>query len=147
MKFRSNIGLDPCAQVVASLGAREVETLAATEILVLDLPDQADEAGFAHALLARADVEFAKLDRIVTPADITPNDPWFGSWQWYLSKIGAPGAWATTTADSRIIIAVLDTGIDSTHPDLQPKLIPGWNIYNSNSDTNDVYGGGLCPFG
>jgi len=147
VQFRSNIGLDHARQVVASLGAREVETLAATEILVLDLPDQADEAGFAHALLARADVEFAKLDRIVTPADITPNDPWFGSWQWYLSKIGAPGAWATTTADSRIIIAVLDTGIDSTHPDLQPKLIPGWNIYNSNSDTNDVYGGGLCPFG
>ena len=147
VKFRANIGLDHARQIVASFGAREAETLSGTGVMVLDLPEQADEAAFAHALTARADVEFAELDRIMPPADITPNDPWFGSWEWYLTKIGAPAAWSTTTGNQSIIIAVLDTGIDSTHPDLQTKLVPGWNIYNNNSDTSDVYGHGTVVAG
>jgi subtilisin family serine protease len=116
-------------------------------VLVLSLPEQADEAGFANALAARPDVEFAELDRIVRPADVTPNDPWFGSWEWYLTKVGAPAAWSTTTGDRSIVIAILDTGVDGTHPDLQSKMVPGWNIYNNNSDTSDVYGHGTVVAG
>jgi thermitase len=147
VKFRANIGLDHARQIVAALGAREADELPAIGVLVLDLPEQADEAAFAHALEARADVEFAELDRVVSPAQITPNDPWFGSWEWYLTKIGAPAAWSTTTGANSIVIAVLDTGVDSAHPDLQAKLVPGWNIYNNNSDTSDVYGHGTVVAG
>ena len=147
VRFRSNVGLDQARQIVAALGVREDGVLPATGVLVLNLPEQADEAGFAHALASRPDVEFAELDRIVKPAEITPNDPWFGSWEWYLTKIGAPAAWSTTTGDSSIIIAILDTGVDGTHPDLQSKMVPGWNIYNNNSDTTDVYGHGTVVAG
>jgi thermitase len=147
VKFRSNVGLDLAQQIIAALGVREAGLLPATGVLVLELPDQADEAGFANALAARPDVEFAELDRIVKPADITPNDPWFGSWEWYLTKIGAPSAWSITTGDSSIVIAILDTGVDGTHPDLQAKMVPGWNIYNNNSDTSDVYGHGTVVAG
>lgn len=147
VKFRANVGLDHARQIVAALGAREADELPRIGVMVLDLPEQADETAFAHALAARADVEFAELDRIVAPAQITPNDPWFGSWEWYLTKISAPAAWSTTTGDKSIIIAILDTGIESTHPDLQAKLVPGWNIYNNNSDTSDVYGHGTVVAG
>jgi subtilisin family serine protease len=147
VKFRSNVGLDHARQIVAALGVREDGVLPATGVLVLSLPEQADEAGFANAMAARPDVEFAELDRIVRPADITPNDPWFGSWEWYLTKIGAPAAWSTTTGDRSIIIAILDTGVDGTHPDLQSKMVPGWNVYNNNSDTSDVYGHGTVVAG
>ena len=147
VKFRDNIGLDHARQIVAALGVRAADQLPATGVLVLALPEQADEAAFAHALSVRDDVEFAELDRIIAPADITPNDPWFGSWEWYLTKIGAPAAWSTTTGRKDIVIAILDTGIDATHPDLQAKLVPGWNIYNNNSDTSDVYGHGTVVAG
>src|ERR1041385_110973 len=147
VKFRENVGLDHARQIVAALGVREDGVLPATGVLVLNLPDQADEPGFANAMAARPDVEFAELDRIVRPADMTPNDPWFGSWEWYLPKIGAPAAWSTTTGDKNIIIAILDTGVDSTHPDLQSKIVPGWNIYNNNSDTSDVFGHGTVVAG
>lgn len=147
VKFRSNVGLDHARQIIAALGVREDGVLPATGVLVLDLPEQADEAAFANALASRPDVEFAELDRIVKPADLTPNDPWFGSWQWYLTKINAPAAWSTTTGNESIIIAILDTGVDGTHPDLQPKMVPGWNIYNNNSDTSDVYGHGTVVAG
>jgi len=82
VKFRSNVGLDNARQIVAALGARDDGELPATGVLVLQLPDQADEEGFANALAARPDVEFAELDRVVKPAEITPNDTWFGSWEW-----------------------------------------------------------------
>lgn len=147
VKFRSNVGLDHAQQIIAALGVREDGVLPATGVHVLDLPEEANEAAFANALAARPDVEFAELDRIVQPADITPNDPWFGSWEWYLTKINAPAAWSVTTGDKSIIIAILDTGVDGTHPDLQAKMVPGWNIYNNNSDTSDVYGHGTVVAG
>jgi thermitase len=146
-KFRANVGLDHAREIVAALGAREESVLPATGVFVLDLPEQADEAGFANALESRPDVEFAELDRIVKPADVTPNDPWFGSWEWYLTRTNTPAAWSITTGDQSIIIAILDTGVDGTHPDLQSKMVPGWNIYNNNSDTSDVYGHGTVVAG
>ncbi|NOX88694.1 MAG: S8 family serine peptidase [Calditrichaeota bacterium] len=39
--------------------------------------------------------------------------------QWYLQKIGIPQAWQKTQGDSSVIVAIIDTGIDYRHPDLQ----------------------------
>jgi subtilisin family serine protease len=137
VKFRSDVGLDHARQVIAALGAREDGMLPRIDVFVLDLPEQADEAAFANALHHRPDVEFAELDRINRPADVTPSDPWYPN-EWYLPKIAAPAAWSSTTGSQSIVIAILDTGVDSTHPDLQNQIVPGWNVYNNNSDTSDV---------
>jgi subtilisin family serine protease len=52
---------------------------------------------------------------------VTPNDPRYGS-QWYLPMIGAPAAWDVTTGDSNVVVAIFDTGVDYTHPDLAPNM-------------------------
>jgi hypothetical protein len=147
VKFRSNVGLDQARQIVAALGVREDGVLPATRVLVLNLPEQADEAGFANALAARPDVEFAELDRIVKPAEVVPNDPWYANWESHLRKIQAPSAWALTTGSSNVTIAILDTGVDASHEDLISKIVPGWNIYNNNSDFTDVAGHGTAVAG
>src|SRR6185503_9912354 len=123
VKFRSNVGLDHARQIVAALGVREDGILPATGVLVLDLPEQADEAAFANALASRPDVEFAELDRIVRPADITPNDPWFTNWEGHLRRIQAPAAWSITTGSTNVVIAILDTGVDANHEDLAGKIV------------------------
>jgi thermitase len=142
VKFRSNFGLDHARQTIAAIGARDADELPALGVFVLDLPEQADEAAFAHAMKMRPDVEFAELDRLVPPADTIPNDPWYGAWQWHLAKISSPAAWSVTTGSNSIVIAILDTGVDGSHEDLANKLVAGRNIYNGNSDTADIAGHG-----
>jgi thermitase len=50
----------------------------------------------------------------------TSNDPFFAS-QWGLPRIETPQAWDTATGDGAVI-AVLDSGIDSSHPDVGSKV-------------------------
>jgi len=76
----------------------------------------------------------------------TPNDPSYGS-QWHLGTIGAPGAWDVTTGSNTVIIAVLDTGIQMNHPDLQGRILPGWDYVNNDSDPSDDHGHGTATAG
>jgi serine protease len=52
---------------------------------------------------------------------LTPNDPIYGS-QAYLGLIKAADAWDITEGDDQLVIGVVDTGGDLTHPDLVDKL-------------------------
>jgi thermitase len=54
------------------------------------------------------------------PPPVYPNDPYYGS-QWGLTRVRAPEAWALSTGQG-VLIAVLDTGTDYTHPDLSGKV-------------------------
>ena len=56
---------------------------------------------------------------LALPASAT-NDPYF-SRQWALSQIGAPQAWTRSTG-SGITIGIVDTGVDTSHPDLAGKV-------------------------
>lgn len=73
------------------------------------------------------EIQFMEPDYAVA-AFQTPNDPEFGR-QWALKNIGQFGgiwgadiraetAWATETGNDSVIVGVLDSGIDWTHPDL-----------------------------
>ncbi|MGQ0536281.1 MAG: S8 family serine peptidase [Methanobacteriota archaeon] len=68
----------------------------------------------------RPDVLDAYQARYLYPLMI-PNGPYFGS-QWGASAIGLPGAWGATVGSHSVKVAVLDTGIDMTHPDLTANV-------------------------
>ncbi len=89
---------------------------------------------------------------------VTPNDPQFLS-QWDLNNYGqdggtpgadihAPAAWSVTTGSGRTVVAVIDTGIDYTHPELYQNIwinqaeIPASRLKN----LVDVDGDGLITF-
>lgn len=50
-----------------------------------------------------------------------PNDTEYDE-QWYLDMIDAPEAWDVETGESSVVIAVLDTGVDLDHPDLEDNI-------------------------
>jgi serine protease len=60
---------------------------------------------------------------LVAPASATTNDP-LRSQEWGLDQIHAEQAWAKTTG-AGVVVAVVDSGVDLTHPDLQANLVPG----------------------
>ncbi|MCX6853589.1 MAG: S8 family serine peptidase, partial [Verrucomicrobia bacterium] len=88
-------------------------------------------------------VKFAEPDFLMSGADTTPNDPLYAGApgpQWHLPKIMAPRAWDVirepkTPADAEsTVVAVVDTGVDYTHPDLAPNM---W------TNPNEIAGNGL----
>jgi subtilisin family serine protease len=114
-------------------------------------------ANQAMERLARHPLVEAVEPNYVVRALVTPNDPRFGE-LWGLQNIGqtggtndadvdAPEAWDTVTGSSSVVTAVIDTGVDYTHPDLaanmwtNPGEIPGNGIDDDgNGYVDDVHG-------
>lgn len=113
--------------------------IGSTGLHIVDLPAGASEQAMVDSLSRHPHFKFAELDRIV-PAQLVTNDPYLGS-EWHLANIGVGQAWDSASGGG-VIVAILDTGVDATHPDLAAQLVAGWNVYDNNANTSDVYGHG-----
>jgi len=85
-------------------------------------------------------VEYAEPN-FVFHATMTPNDTYFTD-QWSLTKVEAPTAWDLGQSADSVQIAVIDTGVDSTHPDLAGKVINGHDYVDNDNDPMDLNGHG-----
>ena len=102
-------------------------------------------------------VKFAEPDFVLTSADVTANDPLFTanatdlSKQWHLAKIRAPRAWDVLTGPpfppahpqyqprlDQTVVAVVDTGIDYTHPDLMSRMWTNIGETGGGKETNNT---------
>jgi hypothetical protein len=115
------------------------------------------------AYQGRADVEYAEFNPIVSIC-VTPDDPSYGR-QWSFERIHASEAWDTCRGANEVVVAIIDTGVDYNHRDLQGNLwvndaelkgvpgvddddngyvddIHGYNFAYNNSDPADDHGHG-----
>jgi len=99
----------------------------------LEVPQDTDILVLANSLMQSPDIEFA-VPNYISHIDNIPNDPNFSN-QWALSKLNLPAAWDVTTGSSDIVVAVLDTGLDVTHPDIGSK-----NTYTGKDVLNNDFG-------
>ncbi|NTW22121.1 S8 family serine peptidase [Candidatus Falkowbacteria bacterium] len=103
------------------------------------VPDQSHSDEFIMVLKQDPNIEWAEPDYSFHSA-IIPSDTHY-SQQWYLQKIKAPSAWDITQSTKNIVTAVIDTGVDITHPDLKNNIwinqdeIPG----NRKDDDNNGF--------
>ncbi|MDX9884115.1 S8 family serine peptidase [Thauera sp.] len=125
-------------KIIKKQGGKQVGKIDGINVRVIQLPPQASEKAVAALLKNNKHLKFAERDMLVKPS--TTNDPYYAN-GWHLPKIGTPTAWQTSSGRN-VVIAILDSGVDPDHPDLASKLVPGWNTYNNNADTADVYGHG-----
>jgi hypothetical protein len=112
-------------------------------------------------------IERADLDHARKVAS-TPNDPYW-PYEWHMVDIKADQAWNTEKGDPSVVVAVMDTGLDHTHPDLSPNAwtnpgetpgngidddgngyvddVYGWDFAYGDNDPNDNYGHGTACAG
>jgi hypothetical protein len=123
-------------------------------IYVLKLPHPGADAVLeaVRELSAEPWVEYAEPAYLYEPLGTTPNDASFGQ-QWphhntgqtggtFDADMDSPDAWDFGTGSSSIVIAFLDSGVDSNHPDLAPNLLPGVDLTGSAQGIEDDYGHG-----
>jgi serine protease len=79
-------------------------------------------------------------------AQLEPNDPlWVQEKNLLVSN--AVDGWNINTGSAEVIVAVIDTGVDYTHPDLAPNLLPGVNFREVGEDYLDDSGHGTAVSG
>ncbi len=155
---------------VASLKAnRVVSENAALRITHLKVSPEEELAVFDQMKRSSA-VEFVEFDSVVTTTFV-PNDTYYATpypsshygniAQWGPPAVSAPAAWDNTQGDSSTVIAIVDTGVDDTHPDLAAKIVGEYSFTGKVKDgfghgthcagiaaavTNDSVGvAGMCP--
>jgi subtilisin family serine protease len=150
-------------------------------IYLLHVPIESDIVSIMQDYMVCPDVEYAEPNGFVTLCSL-PNDANFSN-QWYLHNTGqilsrgvsgtpdadidAPEAWDLEKGRSDVVIAIIDTGIDYSHPDLVSKIwnntdeipnngidddtngyiddVMGWNFYNNTNELKDYIGHGtMC---
>jgi subtilisin family serine protease len=151
--FRRSVERANARSVHARFGATVTQRIAGLRTDVVRVPRGMDVQAAARAYAARPEVAYAEPNWYRYPT-FTPNDPSFPS-MWGLHNtaqahpisdpppptstgasdrdIDAPEAWDTEKGASGTVIAVIDSGVDVTHPDLAGNL---W------TNPNDPVGGG-----
>jgi len=140
---RAGLSAAEFAKVLAPHGGRG-RKIGQSDLHVVDLPGNASEKAVIERLSKNPHVKFAELDRLVK-SNFVPNDPYFGS-EWHLNKVNAPAAWDLGQGGG-VTIAILDSGVDGSHPDLAAQMVPGYNFFDNNTNTADVFGHGTAVAG
>lgn len=160
VKFKDNVSRTAAKAALARHGGRVADTIDALSVLKVRLPKGQEDK--VLALLAQnPNVEYAEPDYFAT-ALVIPNDPFFAEKQWGLENTGqvivgrigtvdadidASTAWDTTMGPG-IRVAILDTGIDQDHEDIDTnagdllgKIVAQQN-FTTSSTIDDLYGHG-----
>jgi len=140
VKFKSGVSLQTIEELTTRFHDRvedRIENAPGWESI--DDLDDAEASRTVAQYLALPEVEYAEPnfeihipDSTDTPLLPFPSDPRFED-QWALANSGQRGgtqgadisamrAWATTTGSDKVVVAVLDSGVDYTHEDLAPNM-------------------------
>lgn len=104
------------------------------------------------AARARAELAAQPGVRSVTPAvrrtfDAVPSDPGYDNQHAYLDAVRAPAAWSSNQGSPDVRIAVVDSGIDLTHPDLAGKVVGTYDADTGLPGIDDTVGHGTFVAG
>ena len=131
-------------EVVDSVGGTILGSIPASNAYQVGIPG--DGTGDAvHAVIAQmktvVDIDIVEPVFPSLAAELVPNDPLWAS-QLGVAAIRATEAW--TVATGSVAIAIVDSGVDATHPELAGKVVvlPGSDVLDGDDDPSDTSGHG-----
>ncbi|MGC9393584.1 MAG: S8 family serine peptidase [Anaerolineae bacterium] len=117
-----------------------IRSLYDSNVQLMRVPE-GHELEIAAALSADPGVIYAEPNYVYHAFDLIPNDPSYSN-QWAHPLIQSPGAWGITTGGSDIVIAIIDSGVDMSHPDLASKVVAGHDFVDDDNAPTDENGHG-----
>ncbi len=169
LRFREGVSEKDKETIIATHGGRKKKQLKGDSGFErLELAAGRDVKTAVLQLLLNPQVQFAEPNFVIAKEDVNPNDPRFQE-QWALNNSGQDGgqfgsdirarsAWDKTKGALSTVIAVIDSGIDFTHPDLTinqwTNALPsaegdlhGWDFVANNREIKDEQGHGTAVAG
>jgi thermitase len=160
VKLKEGAPADAIESLNRKYATRVEEKIPHLQVSVVDLPKDLSVTEAVERYEASPHVRYAEPDYIMYPA-MKPNDPAYSKMSnlnntrqdggILNADIDAPEAWGATTGGSGTVVAVIDTGVDITHPDLRdniwtnPDEIPNNNKDDDNNGyKDDVHGWDFC---
>ena len=125
VKFKAGVSTSAAAAALEQNNFHIIATFPRFNFSSVKLPEGLSVSAGLSMLDSLPQVETASPNRVFKPSRV-PNDPYVGR-QYALGQVQAFGAWEYETGfSSRVTVAILDTGIDGSHPDLAGKIVlPG----------------------
>ena len=131
VRFKRGAPAQERAAVHGSLAGKVRSSMRRIPLDVVEIPSQADPRAMVAAYQRHPQVEYAEPNYRLS-SNRMPNDPRFSD-QWALQNtgqnqglvgadIGVRPAWRSTLGSEEIVVAVIDSGIDYTHPDLAANM-------------------------
>lgn len=130
------IGADAYRAAVALLEPNFKSRIPQTDQYVVWVPESMDENSYADLLMDTGWFRYAHPNFRVYPVT-EPDDPRFDD-QWHHPVIGSAAAWDVWTGSDEIIVGLIDTGVEVSHPDIAANRVPG---YNAVDEIAEVDGG------
>jgi thermitase len=130
VRFRPATPKGRADQILTAQGASRLRRIPALDVDVLQLPEQAPLEKTLQAFRHMPEVAYAEPNYIL---HIAQTSEWQAN-QWSPQKIQAPQAWAVISDPAPAVIAVVDTGVDYRHSQLQP------NLWSNAAELNGVAG-------
>ena len=143
LEVDESVDRDP-GTVVDSVGRREVARVSAfrarpagVEVVTERVRGRREAVDAVRGFQSDASTTSVAVDDRVR---IATDDPEFPQ-QWALPRLRLPQVWGDTDG-SGVTVAVIDTGVDTTHPDLVDNLVPGIAVTGGGAGDNVTDGHG-----
>ncbi|MGN6565908.1 MAG: S8 family serine peptidase, partial [Thermomicrobiales bacterium] len=133
VKFKASASSADIDAAVHSAGGQRGRGLTQIHTHVINVPAAARDRVLA-AYAKNPLVERASATITVGKASL-PNDPGYAQ-QWALPQIAWNQAYGNVSVSGTATIAVLDTGVDGTHPDLASQVVAGQSFVNGNAGSD-----------